>query len=199
MREELILASASPVRAHILAAAGLDFRVEAAAVDEAELKRAFKADCAEAADCALALAEAKACRVSGRHPSALVIAADQILVCEGVWFDKPADIAKARAQLRTLRGKSHELVTAACVVVAGERIWHVLDRPFLAMRMFSDSYLDAYLAAEGSAILGSVGAYRIESHGIQLFTHIDGDHFAVLGLPLLPLLAFLRDRGTIPA
>jgi septum formation protein len=198
MREELILASASSARARLLAAAGLDFRVEAAAIDEAELKGAFRAAGAEAADCALALAEAKARRVSARHPSALVIGADQLLVCEGAWFDKPADRAEARAQLRALRGKSHELVTAVCATAAGERIWHALARPLLAMRPFSDDFLDACLAAEGAAILGSVGAYRIEGRGIQLFTRIDGDYFAVLGLPLLPLLAFLRDRGIIP-
>lgn len=195
---ELILASASAARAHVLAAAGLDFRVAPAAVDEAALKRAFKADRAEAAHCALALAEAKARRVSEHYPSAFVIGADQILVCEGIWFDKPVDTAEARAQLRALRGRSHELITAACVVVAGERVWHVLERPCLAMRDFGDEFLDAYLAAEGEEILGWVGAYRIEGRGIQLFSRIAGDHFAVLGLPLLPLLAFLRDRGVVP-
>lgn len=199
MPENLILASASPARARLLAAAGLDFRVEAAAIDEAALKRVFRADGAEAADCALALAAAKARAISGRHAKALVVGADQILVCEGVWFDKPADLAEARVQLQTLRGKSHALMTAACIAVAGESIWHALARPHLAMRRFGDGFLDAYLAAEGPAVLGSVGAYRIEGRGIQLFDRIDGDPFAVLGLPLLPLLAFLRDRGVIPA
>jgi septum formation protein len=197
MHEQLILASASSARARILVAAGLDFRVEPAAIDEAAVKRAFKAEAAAAVDCALALAEAKARRISGHHPAALVVGADQILVCGGVWFDKPANMAAARAQLRSLRGRCHELVTAACVVTAGERIWHGVSRPRLAMRAFSDEYLDAYLAAEGSAILGSVGAYRIEGRGIQLFTGIDGDYFAVLGLPLFALLAFLRDRGAL--
>lgn len=198
MREELVLASASSARAHVLAAAGLDFRIEAAAIDEAALKRAFQADGAGAADCALALAEAKARHVSQRHPAALVIGADQILVCDGVWFDKPTDMTEARAQLRMLRGESHELVTAACVVAAGVRVWHAVSRPRLAMRTFSEECLDTYLAAEGSAILGSVGAYRIEGRGVRLFARIDGDHFAILGLPLLPLLAFLRDRDAIP-
>lgn len=198
MHEELILASASSARARLLVAAGLDFRVEPAAIDEAAVKRVFKAEVAAAADCALALAEAKARRISGRHPSALVIGADQILVHDGAWFDKPADMAEARSQLQALRGRDHELVAAACVVAAGERIWHGVSRPLLTMREFSDEYLDAYLAAEGSAILGSVGAYRIEGRGVQLFTAIDGDYFAVLGLPLFALLAFLRDRGVLP-
>lgn len=198
MSEDLILASASPARAGILAAAGLDFRVEAATIDEALIKRACKAAGAAAGECALRLARAKALRVSERYPSALVIGADQILVCEGVWFDKPADLAEARAQLQTLRGKDHELMTAACAAAAGEPIWHTLARPHLAMRGFGDDFLDAYLAAEGCAVLGSVGAYRIEGRGIQLFDRIDGDPFAILGLPLLPLLAFLRDRGMVP-
>jgi septum formation protein len=197
MREELILASASPVRAQILAAAGLAFRVEAAAVDEDTVKRTFKAAGAGARECALALAEAKACRISQRCPSALVVGADQILVCDSVWFDKPADMAAARAQLLQLRGRRHELATAVCVAVAGERIWHATSRPLLAMRNFSDAFLDAYLRVEGPVLLGSVGAYRIEGRGAQLFTRIDGDHFAVQGLPLLPLLAFLRNRGAL--
>lgn len=199
MPEPLILASASPARAQLLASAGLDFRVEAAAIDEAAIKHALKADGAGAAECAAALAEAKARWISERHPAALVIGADQILVCEGVWFDKPADLAKARVQLQALRGKSHALMTAACATVAGEPIWHGLAQPRLAMRGFDDGFLDTYLAVEGSAVLESVGAYRIEGRGVQLFDRIDGDFFAVLGLPLLPLLAFLRDRGVLPA
>jgi septum formation protein len=197
MDEELILASASPARARLLAAAGLDFRVEAAAVDEEAVRCAYRAEGAEAAECALALAELKARRISERYPGALVVGADQILVCDGLWFDKPAGMAEARAQLQALRGKPHELATAVCAVAAGERIWHAVSRPLLTMRAFSDAFLDAYLAAEGSAILGSVGAYRIEGRGIQLFADIDGDYFAVLGLPLLPLLAFLRERGAL--
>src|SRR5579875_2174651 len=184
MDEELILASASPARARLLAAAGLDFRVEAAAVDEEAVRCAYRAEGAEAAECALALAELKARRISERYPGALVVGADQILVCDGLWFDKPAGMAEARAQLQALRGKPHALATAVCAVL-------------LTMRAFSDAFLDAYLAAEGSAILGSVGAYRIEGRGIQLFADIDGDYFAVLGLPLLPLLAFLRERGAL--
>jgi septum formation protein len=194
-RPPLILASASTARAALLRAAGIAFSVEAAAVDEAEIKAAFEAERRPAADCANALAEAKAARIARRHPGALVIGADQMLVCDGAWFDKPADRAAARLQLLALRGKPHELVSAICVLRDGERLWHVVERSTLVMRPFSDAFLDHYLAASGDDVLGSVGAYRLEGLGVQLFARIEGSHFAILGLPLLPLLDFLRGHG----
>jgi nucleoside triphosphate pyrophosphatase len=197
MTEGLILASASSARAQLLAAAGLDFLAEPAVLDEASLKRACRADAFEAADCALALAEAKARQVAARSNRAVVIGADQILVCGQVWFDKPADLGQARVQLKALRGRRHELVTAACVVQDETRLWHAVSRPRLTMREFSDGFLDAYIAAEGKDILGSVGAYRLEGRGAQLFERIEGDNFAILGLPLLELLGFLRNTGAI--
>jgi septum formation protein len=197
MTEGLILASASIARAQLLAAAGLDFRVEPAVLDEASLKRARRADGDDAAGCALALAEAKARHVAARSNRALVIAADQILVCRQVWFDKPADVGQARIQLQALRGRRHELVTAVCVVQDETRLWHAVSSPRLRMREFSDVFLDAYVAAEGPDILGSVGAYRFEGRGVQLFERIEGDNFAILGLPLLELLGFLRNAGAI--
>ena len=197
MIEELILASASPVRARLLAAAGVEARVEPAGIDEMAVKQAFRAEGRLAADCALALAEAKAGRIARNRHRALVIGADQILVCAEQWLGKPADLAAARAQLKTLRGRTHELVTAVCVVQHETRLWHIVSRPRLTMRNFSDGFLDEYLAVEGAAILGSVGAYRLEAKGVQLFDRVEGDHFAILGMPLLELLAFLRNYGAV--
>jgi len=193
----LILASASAARAELLRRAGVSFAVAPAAIDEAEIKAAFHAERLGAAECANALAEAKALRVARRHPDALVIGADQMLVCDGAWFDKPADRAAARAQLVALRGKRHELISAVCVVRGGERLWHFVDRSALVMRDFSDAFLDTYLDAAGADVLGSVGAYRLEAIGVQLFARIEGGYFAILGLPLLPLLDFLRGHGIV--
>ncbi len=193
--ERLVLASASAARAKLLAAAGVDFMVEPAHVDEQVLKERLTTDGAGADRCALALAEAKALTLSERHRDALIIGADQILVCDGRWFDKPSDLGAARRQLMALRGRSHVLETAVCAVRNGERLWQAASAPQLMMRRFSDAFLDDYLAGEEKAILGSVGAYRLEGRGIQLFERIDGDYFAVLGLPLLELLRFLRGRG----
>ncbi|BBK39756.1 Maf-like protein [Allostella sp. ATCC 35155] len=193
----VILASASRVRASLLTAAGLTFEVVVSAVDEDEIKRSLRADGADVATAADTLALAKAQRVSQRHPGALVIGADQILDCNGTWFDKPPDIAHARAQLFALRGRSHILATAVCVVRNGERIWHARAQPRLTMRTFTADFLDRYLEREGASVLSSVGAYRLEGLGVQLFAAIDGDHFSILGLPLLPLLEFLRQHGVV--
>jgi septum formation protein len=193
----LVLASASSTRALLLERAGVPFSAEPAAVDEAEVKAAFKAEGADAASCAEALAEAKARSVARRRPGALVIGADQILVCGGTWYDKPADLDQARAQLVALRGKTHELATACCVLRDGVVLWHVIDRPRLTMRGFSDAFLDQYLAGLGDLALGTVGAYQLEGPGVQLFAGISGDFFSILGLPLLPLLDFLRGHGVL--
>jgi septum formation protein len=195
----LILASASSSRRNLLAAAGLRFKVEPAVVDEAVVKRAARADGRRAAEAALELADLKAAQVATGNPAALVIGADQILVCDGAWFDKPEDQAAARAQLTTLRGRSHTLATAVVCHHGGTRAWHHLAEPRLTMRGFSDAFLDAYLAAEGGAVTTTVGGYRLEARGAHLFERIDGDHAAILGLPLLPLLCFLRHRGLLIA
>jgi septum formation protein len=199
MTSGLILASASSVRARLLEAAGLEVRIEPAPIDERAIKQAFRAEGSAAHTCALALAEAKARSVAGSRDGSLVIGADQILVCHGAWFDKPSDLGEARAQLTALRGRTHELATAVCVVRAGTVLWHTVSRPQLTMREFSDEFLDGYITAEAVVLLGSVGAYRLEGRGAQLFERIEGDYFAVLGLPLLDLLAFLRDGGEIPS
>jgi septum formation protein len=195
MSKELVLASASTERARLLAAAGVDFRIEPAELDEGVLKQACRAEGRDAAECALALAEAKARQVAARCDRAVVIGADQLLVCGEAWFDKPADLGQARTQLQALRGRCHELVTAVCVVQDGSRLWHAVSCPRLTMRQFTSGFLDDYILAEQANILGSVGAYRLEGRGVQLFEHIEGDYFAVLGLPLLELLGFLRTRG----
>jgi septum formation protein len=198
---ELILATASAARRAVLAAAGLRFTAQAAAVDEASIKESAQAEGIPVADAAMLLAEAKAQRIARRHPDALVIGADQMLVCEDRWFDKPAGMAAgmagAREHLRALRGRTHELVSAMVCWRGGARIWQHVARPRLTMRDFSDEFLDAYLDAEGEAVLTSVGAYRLEGLGVQLFDRIEGEHSAILGLPLLPLLGFLRQHGVL--
>jgi septum formation protein len=150
-----------------------------------------------AIECARALARAKAATISARHPDTLVIGADQLLAAGDDWHDKPYTIAEARLQLQSLRGRTHVLATAVCVLRDGERLWQAASSPELTMREFSGAFLDDYIAAEGEDILGSVGAYRLESRGIQLFSRMTGDHFAVLGLPLFELLEFLRSRGAL--
>jgi septum formation protein len=193
----LILASASASRTKLLAAAGLRFMVVPSHVDEATIKQTARANGNSPADVALALADLKAAEVAAGNPAALVIGADQILVCDGTWFDKPRDRAAAHAQLRTLRGKPHTLATAVVCHRGGTRIWHHLAEPRLTMRVFSDAFLDAYVAAEGDSVTSTVGAYRLEERGVHLFERIDGDHAAILGLPLLPLLCFLRHHGLL--
>jgi septum formation protein len=195
--ESLILASASTSRAAILRAAGVEFAVEPASVDEMAIKREHRAAGYDALACATALADAKARTVAARHLSALVLGADQLLVADGEWFDKPADLDEAAAQLRRLRGRDHVLITAASVFCGEERLWHAVATPRLTMRRFGETFLAGYIAAEGNAVLSSVGAYRIESRGAQLFARIEGDHFAILGLPLIELLQFLRERGVL--
>jgi septum formation protein len=195
--ERVILASASAARAAMLRAAGVAFTVFPAAIDESAIKRQFHTAGGEALGCAAALAEAKARAIARRHPRAIVIGADQILVAGGKWFDKPADLAEAAAQLRELRGRSHVLATAACAVHGEAVLWQATAAPQLTMRRFGEGFLKGYIAAEGEALLGSVGAYRIEGRGVQLFARIDGDRFAILGLPLMELLCFLRERGLL--
>ncbi len=193
----LVLASASTARRALLDAAGLRFEALPAAVDEAAIKEAAQAEDIPPADAALMLADAKAERIARRDPEALVIGCDQLLVCEGRWYDKPPDLPAARAQLLALRGRTHELVTAVVCHRHGGRVWQHLARPRMTMRDFSEAFLDAYLAAEGDRVLTSVGAYRLEGPGIHLFARIQGDHAAILGLPLLELLGFLRQHGVL--
>ena len=195
----LILASASVSRRSVLEAAGVTFAVQPAPIDEAAPRQAARMRGDSADTAALALAGLKARHVALSEPDALVIGADQILVCRDRWFDKPADVAAAAEQLRALRGRRHTLATAVVCRQGDWELWHHVARPGLVMRAFSDAFLAAYLAAEGSAVTTTVGAYRLEGRGIHLFERIEGEHSAILGLPLLELLGFLRRHGVLGA
>ncbi|SFK50144.1 Maf family protein [Falsiroseomonas stagni] len=199
----LVLASSSASRRAMLEGAGLRFEAIAAAVDEGAIKEAAQAEGIPPAEAALMLADAKAMRVASRRPEALVIGGDQLLTCtidgKVQWFDKPVGLDGARQHLRTLRGRRHELVTATVAWRGGERIWQDVSTPRLTMRDVSDAFIEDYLALEGEILCSSVGAYRVEGPGIQLFNRIEGEHSAILGLPLLPLLRFLRQHGVLAA
>jgi septum formation protein len=197
LRAELILASASAGRAAVLRDAGLPFHQEPAYIDERaiEAEAVLEDGVAVAEQVARRLAQEKAIAVSLHHPDAIVIGADQVMTCEDRIFHKPADLAAARKQLGELRGREHLLTAGLAVAMRGKVEWHHLDTARLQMRDFSDAFLDTYISQEGKALLGSVGAYRIEGLGIQLFSSVEGSHFTIIGLPLLPLLGYLRQIG----
>lgn len=195
----VVLASSSATRAHLLRDAGVTFSISPAAVDEGEIKISLQAENASAAHVAEVLAELKAQRVSNRHRDALVIGADQTLGFKGALFDKPESREAAREQLLALRGRTHELASACCVARAGAVIWREIQTARLTMRDFSDAFLDSYLVQAGPEVTASVGAYALEGLGAQLFARVQGDFFAILGLPLLPLLECLRQNGGLPA
>ena len=193
--EALVLASASPARAKMLRAAGLAFEVRPAAIDEGAVRAALRGE--DAAVAAEALAALKAERVSAQEPESVVIGADQLLCCEGRWFDKTTNRAAAGAQLRALQGRRHELVTAVCVMREGARLWSHVARPVLTMRALDDEAVERYLKSAGDEAFGSVGGYRMEGIGAQLFDAVEGDWFAILGLPLIPLLCYLRSARVL--
>ena len=199
MPEPLVLASGSATRAAMLRAAAVEFEVVVPRVDEEALKAGLLAEGAPARDIADALAEMKAARVSGRRPEALVLGCDQTLSCDGRLFSKPATPDEAREQLRTLMGRTHKLHSAAVIYQHEEPVWRHVAEARLTMGRLSDEWLDGYLARNWQAVRHSVGGYRVEEEGVRLFTRIDGDHFTILGLPLLPLLSFLTLRGAIPS
>ncbi len=198
-RRRLVLASASPFRRRMLEAAGLSFEVAPADVDEAMLKRDLLGSGSTPSTIAAALAAAKADAVSARLPDALVIGADQVLALGQDLFSKPVGTPAAREQLLRLRGKSHQLHTAACLATGGKAVWTHVEIATLTMRPFSDAFLADYLRVAGDRVCHTVGAYEIEGLGIQLFERIEGSLFTIIGLPLLPVLAELRARGMIDA
>jgi septum formation protein len=166
-------------------------------VDEEALKAALLAEERPARDIADALAEMKAARVSGKRPEALVLGCDQTLSCEGRLFAKPATPQDARAQIATLMDRTHMLHSAAVLYQNGEPVWRHVAEARLTMGRLSDGWVEGYLARNWEAVRQSVGGYRIEEEGVRLFSRIEGDHFTILGLPLLPLLSFLSIRGTL--
>jgi septum formation protein len=194
---DLVLASASSARARLLAAAGVEAEVRPARIDEAAVKQSMLAAQAPPRDVADKLAELKAVRVSRNCPGRLVLGADQVLVCGDRMFDKAPDRNAARAQLMALRGCSHELLSAAVIILDGDPVWRHIGIARLTMRPFSDAFLEGYLDRIGDLAFTSVGCYHLEGIGAQLFSRVEGDYFTVLGLPLLELLGFLRAKGIL--
>ena len=190
------LASTSSARRALLNAAGVDFTAQSPGVDEEAAKASLAGEGLTPRDVADALAELKAMKVS-RRQAGLVIGADQTLDLDGELVDKAPDMAAVRARLLSLRGRRHKLHSAVVVAQDGNLIWREVSTATLTMRAFSDEFLDRYVAAEGEALLHCVGGYRLEGLGAQLFERIDGDYFAILGLPLLGLLDLLRRHGAL--
>jgi septum formation protein len=188
----LILASRSPTRRNLLAGAGFSFSSAVAGIDERRLENELRAAGASPVEIARRLAAAKAADVARRHPDSAVIGADQVLVVDGELLHKPGNAEAARAQLGRLRGGAHRLHAGVALAVAGEAVWDHVETAELVMRGFSDAERDAILAAEGEAVLASVGSYRLEGPSVRLFERVEGDYFTILGLPLLALIGALR-------
>jgi septum formation protein len=194
----VILASQSAARRAVLSGAGVPFEAAVAGVDEEAVKTELLTEGGSPRSVAEALAEKKAVRISSQRPG-LVIGADQTLEFDGGLYDKVGDIAAARERLKLLRGRPHRLHSAVVVASNGAAIWRETVSATLSMRDFSDAFLETYLAEEGEAALGSVGCYRLEGLGAQLFASIEGDYFTILGLPLLGLLDLLRQHEVLTA
>lgn len=193
----VVLASGSAVRARLLRRAGVPHTVDPANVDEAGVRDSLLAAGAAHFAVAETLAELKAQRVSQRRPEAIVIGADQVLSCEGMLFEKPVGLDGVRGHLKALSGKAHTLHTSAAAVREGNLLWHHNATAVLRMRTLSDGFIERYVETVGEAACESVGAYRLEEHGSHLFRRIEGDFFDILGLPMLPLLEFLRANRVI--
>lgn len=199
MKKRIVLASESKTRQSILREAGVEFDVKPARIDEEAIIKSLLTDGATTNDIVDALAEYKALRVAGSNPDGLIIGSDQILVCEKKIYSKAQNMEQAKTTLKELRGKSHQLLSAAVIFEDGKPVWRTVSRAQLFMRNYSDEYLDDYLEYCGSDILSSVGCYFLEDKGVNLFSRIQGDYFTVLGFPLLDVLEFLRNRGVIPS
>jgi septum formation protein len=192
-----VLASTSPIRLQLLRAAGLEVEATAPRVDEATARDALLAEGAKPRNIADALAEMKARKIAEKRPADLVLGCDQVLEFEGAIFSKPTSPEDARAQLQTLRGKTHRLHSAIVAYENAEPVWRHVGEARLTMHDLSDSYIDAYLNRNWDSIRHAVGCYKLEEEGVRLFSAITGDHFTILGLPLLPLLAWMGTRGMI--
>ncbi|GLS30087.1 septum formation protein [Mesorhizobium albiziae] len=197
MTQRIILASGSPFRKKLLENAGIAFAAIPASIDERAVEAPLEGSGATPEDVALVLAEAKALDVSEKNPGALVIGSDQTLSLGDDVFHKPADMEAARRHLLKLSGKTHHLNSAVVLVRDGETLWRHVDVARLTMRQLDPGFIGRHLSRVGDKALSSVGAYQIEGEGIQLFDKIDGDYFTIVGLPMLPLLAALRERGAI--
>jgi len=196
----IILASGSASRRAMLEAAGVGFEIVRPQVDEDAAKDALKAEGIEARGLADALAELKALAVSRRMPGRIVIGSDStVALADGATLDKPDTRDRAAEQLRLMRGGTHRLVSAVVAARDGVPVWRHVDVAKLHVRDFSEAFLEAYLDAEWPAIAGCVGCFRIEGPGVQLFSRVEGSQFTILGMPLMPLLGWLRDTGEMPA
>ena len=199
MAQALVLASGSATRRMMLEKAGLTITVDPPEVDEGAIKFDCRVHRLTAADTAAKLASAKARAISPRHPGAIVLGADQMLECDGEWFDKPDDRAAAARQIGKLSGRTHRLFSAIAAVRDGAVVWQGVESAELSVRRLSAQFIESYLDRIGDAALSSVGGYQVEGLGIQLFDAISGEHSTILGLPLIPLLGFLRRQGVIPS
>jgi septum formation protein len=195
--EPIILASGSPIRARLLANAGLQFDTYIPRIDEAALRDALVAEDATPRDIADTLAEMKAQRIASRHPDAVVIGCDQVLCLGNRIFAKAESSEEARSQLHALRNRQHELLSAVVVYKGDRPLWRQVGVVRLTMAHMSDDWLDGYLARNWDSVRDAVGCYKLEEEGVRLFSRIEGDYFTVLGLPLVELLSYLALRGTI--
>lgn len=193
----LILASSSSIRLNLLRAAGVPVTAMPARIDEETIRRALEAEGARPRDIADTLAEMKCRKIADRHPSDFVLGCDQVLAFKGKSWGKPETIEDARDQLLQLRAQRHTLLSAAVLYHEAKPIWRIVTEVHLTMRDFSDAYLSDYLSRNWQSVRHSVGAYKLEEEGARLFSAVDGDYFSVLGLPLLPLLVYLAERGIV--
>lgn len=197
MENAIILASGSDIRATLLRNAAVSFDIEVPQIDESTIRESLLAEGATPRDVADALAEGKALKVSAKRPEKLVIGCDQVLGFEGRILTKPETSEDALSELRRLRGRRHELLSAAVICRNGHPLWRHVGRVRLTMREASDGFLESYVARNWDSIRGSVGGYKLEEEGVRLFSRIEGDYFHVLGLPLIEILSYLTDVGVL--
>lgn len=195
--ENLILASQSQARQSLLAGAGLSFTCQPAHIDEDSVKQTLKQQGKTASDLALKLAQDKALKISTQNPDSLIIGGDQTLDCNGTWLDKPTSRAEAKNHLTLMRNTTHSLYSAVCLAQGGDIVWQTVSPVHLTTWDYPDTFMENYLNTMGDGVMDTVGGYKLEHHGATLFSQIQGDYFTVLGLPLLPLLNELRNRGIL--